>query len=52
MGHRWWLEQNHPYMFQKRLFDGPLELRGTPLSTTRSKILLILNDVQYIMEKE
>ncbi|XP_039116446.1 uncharacterized protein LOC120251857 [Dioscorea cayenensis subsp. rotundata] len=47
MGHRRWLAKDHPYRLQKHLFDGTLELREAPLSTSGSNILLMLNDVQY-----
>ncbi|XP_039142533.1 uncharacterized protein LOC120279674 [Dioscorea cayenensis subsp. rotundata] len=47
MGHRRWLAKDHPYRLQKHLFDGTLELREAPLSTSGSDILLMLNDVQY-----
>ncbi|XP_039134228.1 uncharacterized protein LOC120271620 [Dioscorea cayenensis subsp. rotundata] len=47
MGHRRWLEHHHPYRFQKHLFDGTVELRGAPSSTSGSEILSMLNDAQY-----
>jgi hypothetical protein len=31
MGHRRWLEGNHPFRFQKDLFDGTIELGSAPI---------------------
>lgn len=47
MGHRWWLQQHHPYKFQKQLFNGTIELGEAPSSTSASKILVVLKDAQY-----
>ncbi|XP_039138852.1 uncharacterized protein LOC120276193 [Dioscorea cayenensis subsp. rotundata] len=51
MAHRRWLNENHPYRFQKHLFDGTIELRGPPSIPTGSDILLMLKDVQPIYGK-
>ncbi|XP_039117808.1 uncharacterized protein LOC120253541 [Dioscorea cayenensis subsp. rotundata] len=51
MGHRRWLDHEHPYRFQKHLFDGTVELRGAPSSTTGSEILSMLNDAHYTYGK-
>ncbi|GJT78566.1 hypothetical protein Tco_1045291 [Tanacetum coccineum] len=39
MGHRRWLEENHPYRFQKDRFDGTIEVDGPPTIMSGSDIL-------------
>ncbi|GKA97662.1 hypothetical protein Tco_0825556 [Tanacetum coccineum] len=39
MGHRRWLEENHPYRFQKDRFDGSIEVDGPPAIMSGSDIL-------------
>ena len=38
MGHRRWLEANHPFRFQKDLFDGTIELGSAPILPSGSDI--------------
>ncbi|GKD79258.1 transposon, En/Spm-like protein [Tanacetum coccineum] len=38
-GHRRWLEENHPYRFQKDRFDGTIEVDGPPTIMLGSDIL-------------
>ncbi|GKC56506.1 hypothetical protein Tco_1084104 [Tanacetum coccineum] len=39
MGHRRWLEENHPYRFQKDRFDGTIKVDGPPTIMLGSDIL-------------
>ncbi|XP_039138748.1 uncharacterized protein LOC120276078 [Dioscorea cayenensis subsp. rotundata] len=47
MAHRRWLEHNHPYISQKHLFDGNVEMRRAPSVTTGYDILLMLKEMQF-----
>ncbi|MEN2632099.1 hypothetical protein, partial [Acinetobacter baumannii] len=47
MGHRWWLDRNHRFRFQRTLFDGTEEFREAPVQTIGSKILFMLKDMDF-----
>ncbi|XP_020106666.1 uncharacterized protein LOC109722900 [Ananas comosus] len=47
MGYRRWLEQNHPFRFQKDDFDGSIELRTAPNSPSGSDILRQLEGINH-----
>ena len=38
IGYHRWLEANHPFRFQKDLFDGTIELGSAPISPFRSDV--------------
>ena len=47
MGHRWWLDENHKFRFQRILFDGTEEYRRAPEQTVGSEILFMLKDINF-----
>ncbi len=51
MGHRRWLEANHPFRFQKDLFDCTIELRSAPVPPTGTEVFRQMHDTNYIPGK-
>ncbi|XP_038976115.1 uncharacterized protein LOC120107036 [Phoenix dactylifera] len=51
MGHRRWLEPNHPFRFQNDLFDSTTELRSAPIPPTGTEVLRQMHGTNYIPGK-
>ncbi|XP_038973982.1 uncharacterized protein LOC120105500 [Phoenix dactylifera] len=51
MGHRRWLEANHPFRFQKDLFDDTIELRSAPIPLTGTEVFKQMHGTNYIPGK-
>lgn len=47
MGHHKWLEENHPYWFEKELFDDTIEYDGPPSPLSGSDVLQQLIDTSF-----
>lgn len=47
MGHRWWLDENHSYRFQRALLDDTEELKKAPEQTIGSEILFMLKYMDF-----
>ena len=47
MGHRRWLEENHPYRFQRDKFDGTIEEDGPPTIMSGSDVLKQLGGSRF-----
>ncbi|XP_038982201.1 uncharacterized protein LOC120110683 [Phoenix dactylifera] len=51
MGHRRWLEANHPFRHQNYQFDGTIELRSAPIPPTGTEVLKQTHGINYIPGK-
>ena len=47
MGHRRWLEANHPFRFQKDLFDGTIELGCAPIPPSGTDVHRQIDGINY-----
>ncbi len=51
MGHRRWLEANHPFRHQNNQFDGTIELRSAPILPIETEVLKQTHGTNYIPGK-
>ena len=47
LGHRRWLEANHPFWFQKDLFDGTIKLGFGPISSSGSDVHRQMHGIRH-----
>ena len=51
MGHRRWLEPNHPFHFQQDLFDGTIEMGCAPIPPSGTNVLRQMDSISYTYGK-
>jgi Transposase family tnp2 len=52
LGHRRFLNQNHPYRRKKKGFDGKVELEKAPISLSGEQINSIVKDINVQLGKK